>query len=238
MKKIILTGATGGLGRHLVHEIHAMNDTEAVCVFRDRDKYDRLFATLTPAPTAYCQQPEDDFLNLLPLLEEGSPDGIVLILNAASVKPIARIGTPEDEALRAYIAAHITTPLLLLNRVTGFCAERALPLRVIHIDSGAADHALKGWMLYASSKTFFNTALNYLQEENPSYEIVSFDPGVMDTDMQGEIRASAKEVFDRVDAFIAYKENGRLRDPADVARQIRERYLDAFTATALREKVV
>lgn len=207
-------------------------------MFRDRDKYDRLFATLTPAPAAYCQQPEEDFSALLPLLTEGSPDGIVLILNAASVNPIARIGTMRDEELRAYITAHITTPLLLLNRVADFCAERALPLRVIHIDSGAADHALKGWMLYAASKTFFNTALNYLQEENPSYEIVSFDPGVMDTDMQGEIRASAREVFDRVDAFIAYKENGRLRDPADVARQIRERYLDAFTATALREKVV
>ena len=237
MKKIILTGATGGLGRHLVHEIHEMTDTQAVCVFRDREKYDRLFSTLTPAPAAYCQQPDDDYQSLLPLLEEGKTERIILILNAASITPIARIGTMRDEDIRAFVAGNITTPLLLLNRVVGFCAERALPLRVVHIDSGAADHALQGWSLYSAAKASFNAALAVLQEENPAYEIVSFDPGVMDTDMQGEIRASAKEIFNRVEDFIRYREEGRLRDPADVARQIRSRYLDAFTATALREKV-
>src|SRR5690625_7330881 len=48
-------------------------------------------------------------------------------------------------------------------------------------------------------------------------KIIAFSPGVMDTNMQGEIRASHYDDFIDVDQFKAYHKNDQLLDPNVVA---------------------
>jgi NAD(P)-dependent dehydrogenase (short-subunit alcohol dehydrogenase family) len=45
-------------------------------------------------------------------------------------------------------------------------------------------------------------------------------PGIVDTDMQVEIRGTPAERFASVERYRAYKQSGMLRDPADPARLI------------------
>ena len=72
--------------------------------------------------------------------------------------------------------------------------------------------------------------------EDQDYKVVSFDPGVMDTGMQKQIRETEKHVFDQVDQFISYKEEKQLVSPSVVAEQLIERYISDWKASKAREK--
>lgn len=50
--------------------------------------------------------------------------------------------------------------------------------------------------------------------------MISFSPGVMDTEMQEVIRKSKKEDFTEVEQFIEFNEKGMLRSPDFVASVI------------------
>ena len=52
-------------------------------------------------------------------------------------------------------------------------------------------------------------------------KIVAFAPGVVDTNMQAQIRETNKEDFTKLDRFIALKEEGKLLSPEYVAKAIR-----------------
>ena len=56
-------------------------------------------------------------------------------------------------------------------------------------------------------------------------EVVHVDPGVMDTGMQEQIRASDAAGFPRLPEFQAYKTAGKLRTPEEVAQQIIRDYI-------------
>jgi benzil reductase ((S)-benzoin forming) len=60
-----------------------------------------------------------------------------------------------------------------------------------------------------------------LEQEGQAHpvKVYSFAPGVIDTEMQGEIRKSSEEDFAPLKRFIAYYENGDLMPPAFVAKK-------------------
>ena len=50
--------------------------------------------------------------------------------------------------------------------------------------------------------------------------IVSLAPGVIDTDMQGELRAADPGSFPARTGFVRSKESGALTSPADAAKRV------------------
>lgn len=238
MKAIVLTGATGGLGQSLAEILADEADTQLICLYRNPSKFDRLFREYKGCFMGYHVREDDSFEELTEHLNSDGLDQVILVLNAFSIVPIKRVGDFLPEEVEAFIHGNLTGNILLLNRIIGHCKRHAMRLRVIHIDSGAADRPLTGWSNYCAGKAYMNAFLSVVSAENPAFEIVSFDPGIMDTGMQAEIRAVKSEVFDQVDAFIGYKEENKLRAPSVVAKQIKERYITQWTAGRFREKIV
>ncbi|MBR6147781.1 MAG: SDR family NAD(P)-dependent oxidoreductase [Lachnospiraceae bacterium] len=239
MRKIILTGSTGGVGYHLAQKIISQNIGQLFCVYRNEQKYDKLFGSMSLNQTGYLLKEKDDFSDLVNLLNnDGSQDeDIVLILNAFSIMPITSIGAFKDDEIEEMIYGNITRNVLILNRVVDYCKKKEIGLRVINLDSAAADHPFKGWSNYCASKAYMNVMLTVLASENPDFQIVSFDPGVVDTNMQAQIRSVDKSVFNRVNTFVKYKELGVLRKPEDVADHIINRYVINWDSKELREKI-
>ncbi|MDE6747889.1 MAG: SDR family NAD(P)-dependent oxidoreductase [Lachnospiraceae bacterium] len=236
MKKILLTGATGGLGRCIASEIIESEIGDLVCIYRNQEKFDKIFEKSSHKIEKYHLAQKDDFSNLVKLIDANKYDRIILILNAFSILPIKRIGSLSTDEILQAISGNVIQNFLLLNRVTEYCQKNSIGLRIINIDSGAADFPLTGWGNYCASKAFINSMLSVAALENPDYQIVSFDPGVMDTDMQTAIRAVDRDIFDQVETFVGYKTEGRLNTPDDVAKQIKERYLSDWLAKNMREK--
>lgn len=107
------------------------------------------------------------------------------------------------------------------------------PLRILHVSSGAARHAYQGWGIYCATKAALDQHAKAVALDNdPCVRICAIAPGVVDTDMQTEVRALPAEQFPLRERFIKMKNEGTLT-PAAVAADKVVNYLlnDAFGTT-------
>lgn len=236
MQTIVLTGATGGLGQVLARKIIQEKCGNLICIYRNEDKFRSLFSDLLSGMHSHKTGPDDDYALLEDSILALPGKDVALILNAFSILPLKSVGEYSVQEMDEMINGNIRQNIVLLNRVTGLCRRKHLELKIINLDSGASGFPLRGWGNYCASKAYINSFLSVTALENPDFKVVSFDPGVMDTDMQRQIRETDKKVFDQVDTFISYKERGLLSDPSAVAEQLIERYVSHWKAAGMREK--
>lgn len=149
---------------------------------------------------------------------------IVLINNAGVVEPIKKIGKADPGALALNIQVNLIAPMVLLNWFIQTFSDHPAKKQVVNISSGAGTNPYHGWAAYCSSKAGVDmltrtVALEQSQETHPT-EVMAFSPGVMDTEMQGQIRSSDEGNFTKVSQFRTYKEQGLLRTPDLVASRI------------------
>ena len=237
MKTIIVTGSTGGLGSALVEEIYKLGYQQMICMYRNKDKFEKLFkGKYEKIIGYYTKNSEDDQEGLQDIIGNDSEE-VIVFLTAFDILPIKKIGTYSREEISQMIDGNVKDNVFVINDIVNLCKKYAIPLRIVNIDSGAADHALQGWGQYSAAKSYLNAFLGTLALENPEYKIVCVDPGVIDTDMQRKIRETDKNIFDRVDEFIDYKNDKRLCKAGDVARLLTDRYLVRWDAGSFREKL-
>lgn len=138
----------------------------------------------------------------------------LLINNAGTVQPIGPAGSHAmDDTVRA-LALNIAAPLLLTDAFVAastHCPDR----RILHISSGAGRNAYPGWNLYCAGKAALDRHAEAVALERlAGLRIASLAPGVVDTGMQDEIRASSDELFPLRARFVDLKTRGHLADPA------------------------
>lgn len=68
--------------------------------------------------------------------------------------------------------------------------------RIVFTSSGASVSAFKGWGLYGSSKAAMNHLALSLGEEEPEVMSMAIEPGLVDTEMQREIREDRVTTMD------------------------------------------
>ena len=99
--------------------------------------------------------------------------------------------------------------------------------RVLHISSGAARKPYAGWSVYCATKAALDHHARAVQEDaTPGLRICALAPGVVDTPMQGEIRASSLERFPLRDRFAELQASGGLIAPAECAMHLVDFLLD------------
>lgn len=223
MIKAILTGHSRGLGAAIAEALLARG-IPLLAIARSRNpKLCAAHAGLlrerpldlsdTHALEAWLQSPElRDFL--------ADADSAVLINNAGLLQPVGLVGTAEAAAITHAVAVNVTAPLLLTNAfvaITGHCGDR----RVVHISSGAARSPYAGWSVYCATKAALDHQARTMAAEHlPRLRVASLAPGVVDTDMQAEIRASSAEQFPQKGRFAALKSSGQLSSPEHAAQHL------------------
>jgi len=144
----------------------------------------------------------------------------ILINNAGLLSPIGLAGQAHSAEIIHSITVNVAAPLALSNRflaITGQCIDR----RIIHVSSGAARSPYAGWNVYCASKAALDHHARCVSMEGPEHcRIESIAPGVIDTQMQATIRASALEQFPMRPRFDQLKESGSLASPEEVARKL------------------
>lgn len=236
MKTVILTGATGGLGNCLVKEILKFCEVELICSFRDEKKFNSLFHSCSEKIIPYKIIYGENYKYICEKISQDSQE-VILILNAFSISPLKSVGTYDSNEIERMLDINIKQNVHLLNEVISFCKSKGKNFRIINLDSGAADFPLKGWGNYCAAKAYLNAFLGVIVLENPECKAVSVDPGVMDTNMQKEIRSTDRSIFDKVEEFGKYKTDSLLRSPSYVAKYIIERYISNWKAETIREKI-
>ena len=144
----------------------------------------------------------------------------VLVNNAAVIGPIRLMEDADFEAWEKTIDINLNGPF--------FCARAVVPSmarqrggKIISISSGLGQMPFPRFCAYSVSKAGIIQLTRSLSEElkGVNIQVNAIDPGVMDTSMQGQIRALGASVLGKSihEHFVEYKEKGHLKDPGEVA---------------------
>jgi NAD(P)-dependent dehydrogenase (short-subunit alcohol dehydrogenase family) len=151
-------------------------------------------------------------------------DDLLLINNAGAVTPVAPAGRLQLDELIATLNLNLVSAIALCNAFLAHTAANVGPRRIINISSGAASKAYEGWSVYGASKAGLDhftrcAALEQAQLPNGA-RLVSLAPGIVDTDMQAQLRAASAADFPLRERFVDFKQSGQLATPADVAQRL------------------
>lgn len=218
MKIYIVTGASKGIG-HALASILEADGHKILRVARSNPNQLPNLMTLDITENGANQKILDWLKPFLTVATE-----ITLINNAGMIGPIEQIGKLDNQHLKKAIALNITSPITLTNDFVTLTQELPITKNVINISSGAARHVYSGWSIYCTTKAAidqFSRAM-HLEQTHKKYPIsvTALAPGVIDTDMQSEIRSSDQSAFPNIDRFVDLKESGNLLSPHESATMI------------------
>ncbi|AWW29792.1 short-chain dehydrogenase [Echinicola strongylocentroti] len=216
----ILTGCSKGLGKALLEVLLADAENMVVGISRSPMKGAGNFKHLTLDLT----DAEELSSRLDELFPEGDYKKAVLINNAGWIGEIAPIGRLEPAGIAKIHAVNVIAPAILMNAFVQRFAMEPMEKTVVNISSGAAEKNMDGWSGYSSSKAALNRMTGVAQQESEmkGYGIRYFalSPGIVDTPMQEDIRATKQENFSHVEQFKSFKENHELTSPSAVAEKV------------------
>ena len=144
----------------------------------------------------------------------------VLINNAGVIGPVAPVGRMDIQGLVAGFTVNLVSPAILMNNFIRHTQNNRSDRMIINISSGAARRTIESWAMYCATKSGLDMFSEVLHREQPIYHakrpvrIFCISPGVVDTDMQTQIRTLSKKDFSMKDLFITMKKNSIL-SPAD-----------------------
>ncbi|HJV87696.1 MAG TPA: SDR family oxidoreductase [Noviherbaspirillum sp.] len=150
----------------------------------------------------------------------------LLINNAGIVQPVGPMQAQDIATIGHAVSLNVAAPLMLASAFTEASSDAA-DRRIVHISSGAGRSVYPGWSVYCATKAALDHhARVVVLDQTPNLRICSLAPGVIDTDMQAEIRATALEQFPLRERFEALKRTGSLADPRECARRLVDYLLD------------
>lgn len=163
----------------------------------------------------------------------------ILINNAGIIGPIAPLWDVNPSDWVENIAINLHGVFFTCRHALVGMVERDWG-RIVNVSSGAARGTTAGWSAYSAAKAGVEALTGVLAREVAGRDIRvnAVRPGIVDTEMQVEIRSSSEEQFTRenVERFRGYQERGLLRPPEDPARLIL--YLLTREAERLNGEVV
>ena len=221
MKLVIITGGSKGLGKALVRT-YCLQDFKVINISRTNSCliHNNLLRNLNYDLTN-IESLDSLTKEITSIIQNNKYKEVILINNAGT---LGNITTNKNDTLKNSndtIKLNLTAPLILTSFVTKLFIDTKIS--VYNISSGAATTPYFGWSNYNATKAGLLIATKSIaleQEYNANFKIFSIIPGVMDTQMQKQIRNSKKENFSQLDKFTSMKEEGLLLNPLDIALKI------------------
>ena len=223
-KTYLVTGASKGIGRSIARTL-AKDGCQVILLARPSNELveacDEIKAISPSSFAVTCDLAQSESIDsaLQSLEQINIIDGIVH--NAGTITPIQSMFDADDALWERNIYVNITGVQRLTKGLYSKM-KASQHCRVTTISSGAALRPLHSWSAYCISKAGLDMWSRCLAEEgaNDGITSIAIAPGIVDTDMQLEIRSSSLDDFPMVDSFAGYHRNGDLTDPDDVARKL------------------
>lgn len=150
-------------------------------------------------------------------------DRTVLVHAAGTLTPVGFAGEVDAPAYTRAVLVNGAAGQVLGHHYLAAVRDRPGRHQLCLLSSGAATSAYPGWSVYGPGKAALDHWVRTVgeeQRERGGVEVCAIAPGVVDTAMQEQIRATDPADFPRVDKFHRLHEDGQLRDPDAVARQL------------------
>ena len=147
---------------------------------------------------------------------------IWLFNNAAILGEINPFGRSNPEAIKDTLNLDLLSPMILSSILLSKTRIMDIPLRMIHISSGAAFQAIHGLGPYCVSKAGLEMFSKMLSAENTEddFSSITIGPGVVDTGMQEQIREASPESFNQLERFQDFHSSRMLQTSDAVGKNI------------------
>ncbi|HTH79563.1 MAG TPA: SDR family NAD(P)-dependent oxidoreductase [Ramlibacter sp.] len=151
-------------------------------------------------------------------------DSVTLINNAALLPKVGPLGNLGLQELSDAIRVDLEAPLLLTSSFLRATQSWKAQRKVLNISSGLGRRAMASQTLYCAAKAGMDhftrcVALEEAQRPNGA-KVCSLAPGVIDTDMQVQLRTSDPSQFPDIGYFTGIKQQGVLVSPEDAAKKV------------------
>ena len=222
----ILTGASRGLGAAMAEQLlkhgHRLvtlsRHTASLWVVLGADLEQWAMDLADPAPAA---------ARLSAWLAAQDPSLLLsatLINNAAALSTPAPLDHQSDEELSRAMRVGLEAPMLLSAAFLRATAAWSAPRKLLFISSGLGRRAMAGSAAYCAIKAGMDHLARTIaleQAEVPNGACVcSLAPGVIDTDMQVQLRGADPKLFAARENFVALQREGKLDSPAQAATKV------------------
>lgn len=230
MEVALVTGASKGLGYDISK---ALIEHGIEVIGLSRSSNERVQNLITNSKGRYSHLPINltNVEEIEPLIKRicgrvitGRSQKLYVINNASMIEPIERLGFLDNSSIQQAVHLNLLAPMFINNLLLKELRTEDIELVIVNVTSGAAKRPIHGWNVYNATKAAINmhTKVAGLEQESikSSHKIVAFNPGIMDTDMQGTIRGAQEEAFSEINKFLSFKTNGSLRQPSEVAKAL------------------
>lgn len=147
-----------------------------------------------------------------------------LINNAGVIPRIVPLSAADSAGLANALRVGLEAPMQLTAAFLGATEDWSVPRKVLNISSGLGRKAMASQAAYCAAKAGMDhftrcVALDEAAKPNGA-RICSLAPGVIDTDMQVQLRGADATDFPDVKNFAHLKAGGLLTSPADAAARV------------------
>ncbi len=222
----IITGASRGMGLALAQQLAVPGNT-LLCLSRHTNpaldqqaKAQGMSLTQWPADLSDAAPVAQQ---LAAWLAGKAQDfaGVTLVNNAGMIPAVAPLSDVPASDISAAMRVGVEAPMLLTSAFLQATAHWAIPKKVLNISSGLGRRAMASQAGYCAAKAAMDhfTRCVALEEALKPHgaKVCALAPGVIDTDMQVQLRAAPGSSFPDKANFVGMKQSGALSSPQDAA---------------------
>ena len=224
----ILTGGSRGMGLAMGQQLLAKGHTVLSIARRTSTE---LAAAAAPGQLTQWEQDLADtdaaakrLGDWLGALKESDWASITLINNAGVIPQIAPLSAVATADLRNALRVGLESPMALTGVFLHATDGWTIPRKVLNVSSGLGRRPMASQAAYCTAKAGMDAyarcvALEELHKPHGA-KIVSLAPGVIDTDMQVQLRSADQGKFPDVGNFKGLHAGGKLSSPAEAGAKV------------------
>jgi NAD(P)-dependent dehydrogenase (short-subunit alcohol dehydrogenase family) len=226
----ILTGGSRGMGLAMARQILEQGHHLLTIARQRNTDLDTTAqahgATLTQwqQDLAQPQLAAQQLLQWLGTLHADSYSRVVLINNAGVIPPIAPLSHSDWNAISQALRVGLEAPMLLTSAFLQATEGWNIPRQVLNVSSGLGRRAIASQATYCAAKAGmdnFSVSVALDEAAKPNGALIcSLAPGVIDTDMQLQLRSASEAAFPDVNRFANLKREGNLTSPQEAAARV------------------
>jgi len=226
----IITGASRGMGLAMAEQLLDAGH-DLLCISR---KHNDSLGRRAAAKGSRCEQWPQDLARAetaaarleawLAQCDAHTLAAVTLINNAGMVPRIAPLAAIPAGDLADGLRVDLEAPMLLTSAFLRATQTWKARRKVLNISSGLGRRPMASQAVYCAAKAGMDhftrcVALEEAVKPNGA-KVCSLAPGVIDTDMQVQLRTADADQFPDVGSFVGMKEKGMLASPSEAAARV------------------